>query len=127
MFNKAIMAGNLTKDPELRYTPAGIPVTALRLAVTTKKKVNQQYQDETLFIDAVVFGKRAESVSQHLSKGSGVLVEGRLSENRWEKDGVTQRRIEIVADNVTFLPKKGGSGTQQFDAPPEELTDTEEF
>jgi single-strand DNA-binding protein len=138
MFNKVIMAGNLTADPELRYTPQGTAVTTLRLAVNSRVKSGDEYKDEALFIDVVVWGKQAESSSQYLSKGRGVLVEGRLQERKWESDGQKRSKMEIVAQNVRFLGggggrrdegSRGGSGRQdgQSGPAPEEYSDVEPF
>lgn len=136
MFNKIILIGNLTKDPEIRYTPQGTPVTNFRIAVTSKYKQSDDMKEETLFIDVVVFGKQAESCSQYLSKGRPVLVEGRLQERTWESDGQKRSKVEVVAQTVRFLSKKGdaasqpaGGQKQQEDStsPPEEITDIEPF
>ena len=131
MFNRIILIGNLTKDPELRYTPQGTPVTSFRLAVNQKFKSGGADKDETLFIDTVVFGKQAETVSQYLAKGNPVLVEGRLRESRWESDGQQKSRFEVIAQTVRFLPRKtagqtGGGGAKE-DVQPEENTDIEPF
>jgi single-strand DNA-binding protein len=86
MYNKVILIGNLTKDPELRYTPQGTPVSTFRLATNYRYKHGDDMKQETTFIDIVVFGKQAESCSQYLNKGSSALVEGRLQERRWESE-----------------------------------------
>lgn len=131
MFNKIILIGNLTKDPELRYTPQGTPVGSLRLAVNTRIKHSDELKEETLFIDVVVFGKQAETCGQYLSKGSSVLVDGRLQERRWESDGQKRSKFEVVAQTVRFMSRRGGQDAAQGDAeravPPEETTDLEPF
>lgn len=131
MYNKVILIGNLTKDPELKYTPQGTPVSTFSLAINRKYKQGDDMKQETTFIDIVVFGKQAESCSQYLNKGSSALVEGRLQERRWESDGQQRRKFEIVAQSVRFLsPRKGTSqeGAREGDiAPPEETTDLEPF
>lgn len=131
MFNKVILIGNLTKDPELRYTPQGTPVSSFRIAINYRYKQGDDLKQETTFIDIVVFGKQAESCSQYLNKGSSVLVEGRLQERRWESDGQQKSKFEIVAQSVKFLsPKKESSSvSSQGDesAPPPETTDLEPF
>lgn len=144
MFNRIILIGNLTKDPDVRYTPTGMPVTTLRLAVTTKSKQGDEFKDETLFIDSVVFGKQAEACGQYLNKGSPVLVEGRLRERSWETDGQKKYRMEIFTNTVKFLPKKESALSAQTgadrqastpspnknigdEAPPEEITGLEPF
>ena len=133
MFNRIILIGNLTKDPEVRYTPGGTPVATMRLAVTSKYKQGDEVKDDTLFIDAVVFGRQAESCGHYLSKGNPVLVEGRLRERKWETDGVQKNKVEVIASNVRFLPKREqrparAEGTDSADTtPPEEITDLEPF
>ncbi len=130
MFNKVILIGNLTKDPELRYTPAGTPVTTMRLAVSSRYKQGEEFKEETLFIDTVVFGRQAETCSQYLSKGRPALVEGRLQERRWETDGQQRSKMEVVAQNVRFLggrSEKGAGGEAPAGSPPEETTDLEPF
>lgn len=132
MYNKVIQIGNLTKDPELRYTPQGTPVANFRVAVTTKHKSGDGYKDQTLFIDVVVFGKQAENCSQYLAKGRRVLVEGRLQERRWESEGQQRSKMEIIADTVRFMPSRKGDGAgtvsqQPEEAPPAESTDLEPF
>jgi len=130
MYNKVILVGNLTKDPELRYTPQGTPVATFSLAINYSYKQNDEWKKETTFIDIVVFGKQAESCSQYLNKGSSALVEGRLQERRWESDGQQRRKFEVVAQSVKFLSSKK-SGTQPGGGedltPPDETTDLEPF
>lgn len=131
MYNKVILVGNLTKDPELRYTPQGTPVSTFRLAVNYRYRQSDDMKQETTFIDIVVFGKQAESCSQYLNKGSSALVEGRLQERRWESDGQQRSKFEIVAQSVRFLstrreaPQETAGGSDI--APPEETTDLEPF
>lgn len=130
MYNRIILIGNLTKDPELRYTPQGTPVCSIRLACTTKYKSADSMKEETLFIDVVVWGKQGESCSQYLSKGSSALVEGRLQERRWESDGQQRSKFEVVAQTVRFLSRKGtgeGQGVPDAELPPEGTTDLEPF
>jgi single-strand DNA-binding protein len=133
MYNKIILIGNLTKDPELRYTPQGTPVASFRLAVNYRYKLSDEMKQETMFIDNVIFGKQAESCSKYLNKGSAVLVEGRLQERRWEANGQQKSKFEVVAQSVRFLSRKGGSQEQSFGMdggdtiPPEETTDLEPF
>ncbi len=128
MFNKMILIGNLTKDPDVRYTPGGTPVTTLSVAVNSRFKQGEEAKDEVLFIDAVVFGKQAESCGQYLSKGNPVLVEGRLRERRWEYEGQKKNKFEIVTSNVRFLPKKSvQDGGSSHDSVPDEMTEHEPF
>ncbi len=131
MYNKVILIGNLTKDPELRYTPQGTPVASFRLAVNYKYKQSDDMKQETTFIDIVIFGKQAESCSQYLHKGSSALVEGRLQERRWESEGQQRSKFEVVAQSVKFLSSKKGGGQEPAAegdfTPPEEATDLEPF
>jgi single-strand DNA-binding protein len=131
MFNKVILIGNLTKDPELRYTPQGTPVCTFRLASTQKYKSGEGMKEDTLFINVVVWGKQGETVAQYLSKGKSVLVDGRLQEHRWEADGQQKSRFEVVAQTVRFLGRRdeAGSGEAASDSfsQPYETTDIEPF
>ncbi|NEN93818.1 MAG: single-stranded DNA-binding protein [Okeania sp. SIO3H1] len=109
--NKAMVFGNLTRDPELRALPNGTQVCALGLA--TNRVWNDkdgQRQEQTEYHNVTVFGRQAENCAKYLSKGNGAYVEGRLQTRSWEKDGVKQYRTEIIADTVQFGPKGGGTG-----------------
>lgn len=133
MFNKIILIGNLTRDPELRYTPQGTSVCNFGIAVNRKYKQADEMKEEVTFINVVVFGKQADTCGQYLNKGSGVLVEGRLQERRWEtEDGQKRSKHEVVAQNVRFLSRRqsaadfGGGGGGEM-VPPDETTDIEPF
>ena len=107
-FNKVILVGNLTRNPELRYTPSGTPVASFGLATSRRFKQAEELKEEVCFIDIVVFGKQAEHCGQYLSKGNGVIIDGRLQQRRWEtEDGQKRSKHEVVAQGVTFLPKRG--------------------
>lgn len=105
--NKAIIIGNLTRDPELRALPSGIKVCSFGVATNRVwRDKNGQKQEDTQYHNLVVFGTQAENVAQYLRKGSSVLVEGRLQTRSWDStDGKKQYRTEIVADRVQFGPK----------------------
>ena len=127
-YNKIILIGNVGRDPELRYTPQGTPVCNFSLAVNSK----YGEKEETLWMGIVVFGKQAESAAQYLGKGSQCLVEGRLTEKTWEKDGEKKSKMEVIANNVRFLggKKEGNKNTSDgstMEAPPEEVTGLEPF
>ncbi len=108
MLNRVILIGRLTRDPELRYVPSGQPVASFTLAVD-RPFTNQAGERETDFIDIVAWRKLADQVSQHLSKGRLVAVEGRLQIRSYEtQDGQKRKAAEIVADAVRFLDRKGG-------------------
>ncbi len=130
MFNRVILIGRLTKDPEVRYAPSGLPVTSFGLAVNTRSKQGDDFKEEVLFIDCVIFGKQAESSGQYLSKGSLTLIEGRLRERKWEYEGQKRSKIEVIANNVRFLQRKEGSASEHIHddiVPPEEITREEPF
>jgi single-strand DNA-binding protein len=102
--NKVFLMGNLTRDPELRYVPSGAPVATFGLAVNRRFVTQQgEKKDEVCFVRVVVFGKQAESCSQHLSKGRLVFIEGRLQYRSWEQEGQKRSSLDIVADRVQFL------------------------
>ena len=108
--NKVLLIGNLTKDPELRYTPQGTAVVNLRMAINRRfKSKNQELKEETCFIIAVSFYKQAETCNQYLHKGSALFVEGRLQSRSWE-DASGQKRsvIEVRAERIQFLGAPGG-------------------
>ena len=110
-FNKVLLMGNLTKDPELRYTPQGVAVANLRMAVNRRfRDRNQEMKEEVCFITAVVWDKQAENCNQYLKKGSPLFVEGRLQSRSWE-DNAGQKRnvIEVRAERVQFLGQGQGA------------------
>lgn len=112
-FNKVILIGNLTKDPELRYTPNGTAVTSFPIAINRRYKQGDEMKEEVCYIDIVVFGKQAESCGQYLAKGNGVIVDGRLQQRRWEtEDGQKRNKHEVVAQSIRFLSKKGDSSKE---------------
>ena len=130
MFNRIILIGRLTRDPEVRYTPSGMTVTSFGLAVNTRSKQGDDFKEEVLFIDCVVFGKQAESSGQYLSKGSLILIEGRLRERKWEYEGQKKSKMEVIVSNVRFLQRKEGGVSEPIHAdvvPPEEITREEPF
>ena len=108
--NVVILVGRLTRDPELRYTPAGTAVTSFGLAVNNRRKVGDEWKEEPCFVDVKIFGRMAETSSEYLSKGRQCAVEGRLSYSKWEKDGQTRSKLEIIANNIQFLGQ--GQGQQ---------------
>lgn len=102
--NKVLLLGNLTRDPELRHTPSGTSVVDLRLAVNRKfKGADGSSRDETCFVSVTVWGRQAETSQQYLTKGSPVLIEGRLKYDEWEKDGQKHSRVGVVAERVQFM------------------------
>ncbi|MDR2673072.1 MAG: single-stranded DNA-binding protein [Coriobacteriales bacterium] len=113
--NKAIITGNLTRDPELSATPSGMPVLSLGVAVNDRRKNSStgEWEDYANYIDCTMFGSRAESVARYLSKGSKVGVEGKLRWHQWEsKDGQKRSKVDIIIDDIEFLsPRSGSAGT----------------
>jgi len=124
--NKVFLAGRLTQDPELRYTPSGVAVTTLRMAVnTTLFPRDSEKKEEVLYINVVVWRKRAEACVEYLRKGSPVFVEGRLQSRQWEaQDGQKRTTIEVQSDRVQFLEWAGDSeraaSREKASAPPSE-------
>lgn len=112
--NKAILVGNLGKDPELRHTQNGNAVCSFSLATTEKRKQGEKWEDHTEWHNIVVFSKQAEACSAHLQKGSTVYLEGRLQTRKWQdKEGRDRWNTEVVADEVVFL----GGGQRAEPAP----------
>lgn len=111
--NKAIIYGNLTRDPELKSLPSGAQVCEFSVATNRVwKDKNGAKQESTDYHNVVVFGRQAELIKQYLRKGSGVFLEGRIQTRSWDaQDGTKRYRTEIVADRIQFGPK-GPSGTQ---------------
>lgn len=126
-YNRVILIGNLTKDPELRYTPGGTPVSSFRIAVNTRHKQGSDIKEEVLFIEVVTFGKQAETCSQYLGKGSSILVEGRLQEQRWESNGQQKSKMQVVAQTVRFLSKREGGGEDRGNRTTPEESELEPF
>ena len=116
-FNKVILLGRLTRDPELRYTPSGTAVAKIGLAVTNRFKQGEEWKEEPCFVDIAVFGRQAENCNEYLGKGRLALFEGRLSFRKWEtEDGQTKSKLEVVASHVQFMPSgrsEGSSGSNQ--------------
>lgn len=110
-FNQVILMGNLTRDPELRQTPNGHSVASFGLALNRSYKGSDgNWQEATDFIDVVAWGPLGERVSQYLAKGRQCLVNGRLQSRSWEQDGQKRSKVEVVAQDVTFIGGPGGSG-----------------
>ena len=108
-FNRVILVGNLTRDPELRYIPSGTAVSDIGLAVNDRVKKGDQWVDEVTFIDVTLWGRTAEIANEYLSKGSPVLIEGRLKLDRWEKDGQKHSKLKVTGDKLQMLGSKEGA------------------
>ena len=109
-FNRVVLVGNLTKDIELRHTKNNTAVTDISIAVNERVKRNEQWVDEVHFFDITLWSRLAEIAAEYLSKGSSVLIEGRLKHDRWEQDGQKRSKIGIVGEKMQMLGGKGGGG-----------------
>ena len=110
--NRVAISGNLTRDAELRSTASGLAVLSFGVAVNDRRKNAQtgEWEDCPNFIDCIMFGSRAESLSDHLAKGAKVAVEGKLRWSQWERDGQKRSKIEVVVEEIEFMSRpKGGS------------------
>jgi len=123
--NKVFLAGRLTRDPELRYTPDGTPVANLGLAVSRQYATSSgDKREETCFVNVEVWRKQAEAISKYSGKGRPIYVEGRLRSRSWEADGGQRRSVvEVRADRIQFMDwvdrdQPAGSGSQKSDGPP---------
>ncbi len=120
-YNRVILVGNLTRDVELRYTPSQTAVTDIGLAVNDRRKTPAgEWVDETTFVDVTLWGRTAEVASQYLSKGSPVLIEGRLKLDTWETDGQKRSKLKVVGERMQMLggksasrPENGGDADSQ--------------
>ena len=118
--NKVMLLGNLTRDPDLRYLPSGMAVCEMGLAVSNGRRVvNGQEQEDTCFVDIIVWSKQGENCKQYLTKGSSILIEGRLQLDTWEdrNGGGRRSRLRVVAERIQFLNTRrsdnGNSNYQQ--------------
>jgi len=111
-YNRVILMGNLTRDPELRYLPSGTAVSEIGLAVNDRRKnANGEWIDETTFVDVTLWSRTAEVASEYLSKGSPILVEGRLKLDSWEtNDGQKRSKLKVVCERMQMLGGRGGGG-----------------
>ena len=110
-FNRVVLVGNLTRDIELRRTPQGTAVTDLGLAVNERVKRNDEWVDEANFFDITLWGRTAEVASEYLSKGSSVLIEGRLKYETWQQDdGAKRSKVKVVGERMQMLGGRGGGG-----------------
>lgn len=110
-FNKVVLMGNLTRDPELRTTPNGQNVAGFSLAVNrTWKNASGEQQEAVDYIDCNIWGKPAEIITQYMKKGSGILVSGRLQQRSWEQEGQKRSKVEVVVEDFNFV---GGGGDRE--------------
>lgn len=113
--NKAIISGNLTRDPELRTTAGGTAVLSFSVAVNDRQKNNQtgEWEDYPNFIDCTLFGKRGESLSRFLAKGTKIAIEGKLRWSQWQtQDGGKRSKIEVIVNELELMQQRQGQGAQ---------------
>lgn len=117
-FNKVILMGNLTRDPELRTTPNGQNVASFSLAVNRSwKNAAGEQQEAVDYIDCNIWGKPAEIINQYMSKGSGILVSGRLQQRSWEQEGQKRSKVEVVVEDFNFVGGGAGGGNSDASEP----------
>jgi len=104
-FNKVVLLGNLTRDPELRFTAGKKAVCDVGIAINDRVKRNDEWTEEVTFVDVTFWGRTAEVVNQYLTKGSPVLVEGKLKLEQWEKDGQKRSKLKVIAERMQMLGK----------------------
>lgn len=113
-FNKVILAGNLTRDPEMRYTPKGTAVARIGLAINrTWKNEAGESQTEATFVDVEAFGRQAEVIAQYMKKGRPFLVEGRLKLDQWEDKNTHQKqsKLKVILEGFSFIDSRQGDGS----------------
>jgi single-strand DNA-binding protein len=110
-FNRVILVGNLTRDPEVRYTTSSMAVCDIGLAVNDRRKsANGEWIEETTFVDVTLWGRTAEVAGEYLKKGAPVLIEGRLKLDSWEKDGQKRSKLKVVGETMQMLGSREGGG-----------------
>lgn len=111
-FNRVILMGNLTRDVEVKYLPSGTAVAEIGLAINEKRKDQKtgQFVETVTFVDVTLWERNAEIAAEYLSKGSPILVEGRLKLDTWESEGQKRSKLKVVADGFRMLGTKGGGG-----------------
>jgi single-strand DNA-binding protein len=119
-FNRVILVGNLTRDIELKFLGSGTAVAEIGMAVNDKVKKGDSWIDEVTFVDVTLWGKTAEVAKQYLSKGSPLLVEGRLKLDQWEKDGQKRSKMRVVGEKMQMLGSGKKRESDSYSAPIEE-------
>ena len=137
--NSVVLVGRLTRDAELKYTASGQAVCKFSIAVNRRRKDGEQWVDEPNFFDVVSWGRQGEALSQYMLKGKQIGVNGELKQDRWQQDGQTRYKVEIVADNIMLLggnpqggvgnqgPVSGASWQKREEAPPEDNQFTDDI
>ncbi len=119
-FNRVILAGNLTRDPQLSYTPSNTPVCEFGLALNRRwRDRDGNNKDEVCFVDVIAYGRQAEVINQYMRKGQPILVEGRLRYRQWtNKEGQNRTKLDVVVENFTFLGSGPGGGQGRVPSAP---------
>lgn len=126
-YNRVILVGNVTRDIELKYTQSGTAVTEVGLAVNDRRKSQTgEWIEETTFVDVTLWARTAEVASEYLSKGSSILVEGRLKLDTWETDGQKRSKLRVVGERMQMLGGRGGGGGGG-NRPPQQQHDESEY
>ena len=114
--NRVVLTGNLTRDPELRRTQSGMAIMSFGIAVNDRRKNSQtgEWEDYANFVDCTMFGSRAEAVSNYLSKGSKIGLEGKLRYSTWERDGQKRSKLEVIVDELEFLSPRNSQGGASY-------------
>jgi single-strand DNA-binding protein len=116
-YNRVIIVGRLTRDPELRYIPSGTAVCEVGVAVNEKVKRGGEYVEAPVFVDCTLWSKTAEVAAQYLHKGSSVLIEGRLQLDQWEKDGEKRSKLKVVGERMQMLGSKSDATRDEYTQP----------
>jgi single-strand DNA-binding protein len=111
--NKVFLMGNLTRDPELRYTPSGTAVCEFGLAINRTYTAGGEQREETCFVDVTAWGRRGVVISEYLTKGDPMFIEGRLQYDTWETPDGRRSRLRVVMENFEFIGGRGGGGGAQ--------------
>lgn len=111
--NRASLSGNIGRDPEIRSTQSGMSILTFSLAVNERVKKGEEWTDYTNWFDVVVFGKRADSLHNILTKGMKVAIDGKLRYSTWERDGQKRSKIEVIANDVDIMQRRNDSQSQQ--------------
>ena len=112
--NHVVLVGRLTRDAELKYTQGGAAVCKFSIAINRRRKNGEEWVEEANYFDIVLWGRQGEALNQYLVKGKQVAVEGELRQNRWEQDGQSRSKVEVIANNLQLLGGGSGSSSQQM-------------
>lgn len=125
--NRVTLTGNLTRDPEVRRTQSGMAIMDFGIAVNERRKNNQtgEWEDYANFFDCTMFGSRAESAANYISKGSKVGIDGKLRYSNWEREGKKRSKVCVIVNDIEFLSAKGGSNDQKKQEQPQEPIEVE--